>query len=102
VWNRVHGSRSSRAGITLRTTAAPASVLIDISAVSCRGVDDSERRDPEQCPSHGFVFRSIGQGHRVIGPSRAGPHVARLCHTIHDPRLSVVLSLQRAANLATG
>ena len=62
VWNRVHGSRSSRAGIRLRTTAAPVSVFIDISAISCLGC----------------------------------------CHTIHDPRLSVALSLRRAANSATG
>ena len=37
VWNRVHGSRSSRAGIKLRTTPAPESVFIDISAISCLG-----------------------------------------------------------------
>ncbi len=30
VWNRVHGSRSSRAGIRLRTTAALVSVFVDI------------------------------------------------------------------------
>ena len=39
-----------------------------------------------------FIAFTLGRHH--------GSHV--LCHTVHDPRLNVALSLRRAANSATG
>ena len=66
---------------------------------------------PCRCGSLALTRRPMCQSPRAAcrgsrppcgGDADRSPHVASLCHTVHDPCLSVVLSSRRAANSATG